>query len=63
MNAVVSYGIKVDRPIKPRYPRPEEKAILRELGFNPKHFLTIAVGPDCIEYLETQTGKRLPIRY
>lgn len=40
----------------------KEKAILRQQGFNPKHFLILTRALDYYEFLEIQTGKILIVR-
>jgi hypothetical protein len=40
----------------------KEKALLRQLGFNPKYFLILTRALDYYEFLETQTGKILIVR-
>jgi len=40
----------------------KEKALLRQLGFNPKYFLILTRALDYYEFLETQTRKKLVVR-
>jgi len=45
-----------------RLPNVEERVLLRQLGFNPKHFLKVDKDWESFTFIQIKTGNKLLIR-